>query len=339
VKKRIRLPVVYEPNSGAISIDPAGYSPKDGNEDLVCGGCGNVLFASTSLGRLRASWEQPRAAASATCAGCHKPLHIPDVPQPHPSFPEPADKNIKVWRYMDLTKFLSLLQRGGLFFPKAPLLGDPFEGSTPRMNRALWESVIPLRKLQPNAPFIEPFKEMSDEAVSNMVRQFTESRRTLLDKYLVNSWHMNEHESAAMWKLYTAANESICIQTTYSKLRSNLPAWVFVGMVNYIDYDSMTVAEGNVFNFVMVKRHSFDYEREVRAVTMSMMWEVANTDIRDKLTSEGIWIDTDLASLLDAIYISPRSPAWFADSVSRLVEKYDLTVPVRQSSLSASPVY
>jgi hypothetical protein len=35
----------------------------------------------------------------------------------------------KLWRYMDFTKFISMLECGGLYFPHAPKLGDPIEGS------------------------------------------------------------------------------------------------------------------------------------------------------------------------------------------------------------------
>ena len=34
----------------------------------------------------------------------------------------------------------------------------------------------------------------------------------------VNCWHINEHESAAMWDLYLKSNEGIAIQSTYQKL-------------------------------------------------------------------------------------------------------------------------
>jgi len=35
----------------------------------------------------------------------------------------------------------------------------------------------------------------------------------------INCWHMNDHESAAMWKLYLKSDEGIAIQSTYRKLK------------------------------------------------------------------------------------------------------------------------
>ena len=55
----------------------------------------------------------------------------------HPSFKQPENNKIMVWRYMDFTKFVSMLENGGLFFCRADLLGDPFEGSFARANEEL----------------------------------------------------------------------------------------------------------------------------------------------------------------------------------------------------------
>src|SRR5260370_23091489 len=43
--------------------------------------------------------------------------------------PIPSDQAVKIWRYMDLAKFVGLVDRDTLFFSRADLLGDPFEGS------------------------------------------------------------------------------------------------------------------------------------------------------------------------------------------------------------------
>ena len=51
----------------------------------------------------------------------------------HPVFHTP-DGDAVVWRYMDFTKFVSLLDRRALFFARAHKLGDPFEGTMTRAN-------------------------------------------------------------------------------------------------------------------------------------------------------------------------------------------------------------
>jgi hypothetical protein len=47
----------------------------------------------------------------------------------HPVFDAAISRDEPVWRYFDLPKFLSFLQRRALFFSRADLLGDPLEGS------------------------------------------------------------------------------------------------------------------------------------------------------------------------------------------------------------------
>jgi hypothetical protein len=42
----------------------------------------------------------------------------------HPSFRQPRDPRICLWRYMDLSKFVALLQERALVFARADKLGD-----------------------------------------------------------------------------------------------------------------------------------------------------------------------------------------------------------------------
>ena len=50
------------------------------------------------------------------------------------TFVQPDDEEIKVWRYMDFTKLISLIDSRRLFFARADKLGDSFEGSYPKIN-------------------------------------------------------------------------------------------------------------------------------------------------------------------------------------------------------------
>ena len=52
----------------------------------------------------------------------------------HPVFEKPENENTKIWRYLDFTKFVSLLDKSALFFTRADRLNDPFEGSYSKVN-------------------------------------------------------------------------------------------------------------------------------------------------------------------------------------------------------------
>lgn len=60
----------------------------------------------------------------------------------HPTFQAPEDEDVKVWRYMDFTKFVSLLDKRSLYFCRVDKLGDPFEGSLTEMNVKAREDFI-----------------------------------------------------------------------------------------------------------------------------------------------------------------------------------------------------
>ena len=47
----------------------------------------------------------------------------------HPFYKVPSDPSATVWRYMDFAKFVSLLDSQALYFARASLLEDKFEGS------------------------------------------------------------------------------------------------------------------------------------------------------------------------------------------------------------------
>lgn len=66
----------------------------------------------------------------------------------HPFMIKP-ERNIKLWRYMDFTKFIALLENKKLVFPSSNLFEDPFEGTwskasleTLKINANLMQQVI-----------------------------------------------------------------------------------------------------------------------------------------------------------------------------------------------------
>ena len=49
-------------------------------------------------------------------------------------FHDPPPSDAILWRYMDFTKFVALLEMRALFFARSDKLNDPFEGSLPKRN-------------------------------------------------------------------------------------------------------------------------------------------------------------------------------------------------------------
>jgi len=171
----------------------------------------------------------------------------------HPSFEEPEDSKAKIWRYLDLSKFLSMLEKDVLYFCRVDLLGDPFEGSRPRGEDAFWADLVERGEVK---------KEVAEHnaGVSNDMRRMSRQRM------YANCWHLNEQESAAMWHMYSHDAAPITVQSTFNRLRKSIPDNIHIGIVKYIDYETESVPYGNSFNYFLHKRKSFEHERELRAL-------------------------------------------------------------------------
>lgn len=242
---------------------------------------------------------------------------------------------------MDLAKFLSLLQTKSLYFARADKLGDPFEGSITKINHAFRDLIRHHRSEIPREiPHLASYASMTDEEVERMFTVEAQVNRQKLTELYVNCWHMNEHESAAMWRLYTQSNETICIQSTFEKLAASLPSQIHAGVVKYMDYEREFIPAGNLFNSIMTKRMSFAHEQEVRAVAWShLSAELGGDMIRKNASKDGLLIAIELADIVEAVYVNPISAGWFKDIIENLLKAYALNVEVKQSALSLAPLF
>lgn len=241
-------------------------------------------------------------------------------------FEKPDKLDAQLWRYMDFTKYVSLLQTSSLFFSRADLLGDPLEGSFTAVNE----------KLRP-----ELYKDKIPAEGLELLRNI---RKAAVKRTYVSCWHMNEYESAAMWSLYAKSDEAVVITSTFQKLQDVLPKDFCIGMVQYVDYDADLIAEQNIFSPFMCKRKSFEHEREVRAVHI----EYPESDIEGKMTwsdapsaagPAGITLSVNLNDFLTTIKVSPASPDWYFAVVESVTKKYGVSTSVVRSDITRDPIY
>lgn len=255
----------------------------------------------------------------------------------HPSFPQPSDKSIKVWRYMDIAKFIALIQTGKLYFARSDRLGDPFEGSVPRLVSKTADYILEIRQRNPD---FEAYTDMDDEQLKNMFQSLSQARKKITKKIYINCWHMNEHESEAMWRLYSKSNESVCVQARYDKLSNLLSEDFNLGMVTYIEYDQELISSDNLLTPFMHKRKSYEHEKEIRAVTWDLIFEnKEKKEICASLRDGGIAVRVNLNELIDVVYVNPLSPDWFRNIVESICRKYEVDCDVRQSKLIDKPLY
>lgn len=230
----------------------------------------------------------------------------------------PSDPQIKLWRYLDFTKFVSMLEKKAMFFVFTEFLNDPFEGATSAINKHLRPSIFEKKFFETNI-----------------------NRAKLRSRVAISSWHMNTHESAAMWLLYAQTKEAVCIQTTYAKLRNALPQVFKIYQMNYVDYNSNYIPEYHPLTPFVFKRQSFEHEHELRAI---IDMDEADSDIHEFLGIEasqyGIYKYISLKDLVHTVYVAPESPDWFYELVISVCKTYCLeNVHVVRSSLETEPFY
>jgi hypothetical protein len=231
----------------------------------------------------------------------------------HPSCQPPDDENALIWRYIDLAKFVSMLDHHALFFSQTTRLTDRFEGSYPEPNVRAREFSSRVRPLS---------------------HQWAMAHKTARSLVYVNCWHHNEYESAAIWDLYGQRDSGIAICSTFARLRDSMastPEHITIGMVNYIDYARDRMPENNELDPFLHKRLSYAHEQELRALYID--------PTLPEETPAGLDIDCDLDTLIDAIFVSPKAASWFRDVVTSITEQYEIAKQVRQSNLDDDPVF
>ena len=229
--------------------------------------------------------------------------------QDHPLLDPPPDDAV-LWRYMDFTKFVSLLEKSALFFCRPDQLGDPFEGS-----------------ISPGTPPILA----GEPQVGTPIKQGNLDVRLFARLARVNCWHMGESESEAMWRLYTRERDGVAIKTVFGRFKEALVGeeCVNVSRVSYRDYRTDTIPFGNALLPLLHKRISFQHEREVRAVYFCIPAEDAS----------GGYCEVDIPRLVEEIVVAPFAEDWFVDLVRSLGKRYGIGDRVRPSSLSDAPTF
>ena len=225
---------------------------------------------------------------------------------------------------MDFTKFVSLISSSNLFFCRADLFKDPFEGSYSKANVVL----------RPQA-----YQGLSPEHIDKIISNGATFSKWIREWTYISCWHANEFESAAMWDLYAKTDEAVAIETKYSSLKNVLPDNSFLGLVKYIDYEKDWLPEGNTFYPFTHKRKSFEHEKEARAIIQDLPIEGERIEVGKNNVSSGANIGVDLNALVEVVHVSPTAPAWFAELVSSVAKKYSISADVKQSSLYSQPVF
>jgi len=223
-------------------------------------------------------------------------------------FQTPERKEQKIWRYLDFTKFVSMLESKSLYFSPTVDMSDPFEGSFSKLNK--------------------DFRPLISKVLTEKDGHSGWNAKELRESVYLNCWHMNDYESAAMWELYGKSNETVCVQSTYGDYEQSLNDRADVGIVQYVDYKKDWIPDHDPYLAYLYKRKSYEHEREIRG----LMRREDSLDFTEELP-------VDLNQLINKVYISPTAPQWFSELVKSVVNKYGFEFDVAQSSITDEPFF
>lgn len=267
--------------------------------------------------------------------------------KPEPYLEAPAT-DAALWRYMDFTKLLSLLEKEALFLARADRLGDPYEGFLPKQALTRWK---------------EEFQNTGDpktEIYSNITQVF----KTVCRWTLMSCWHESANESAAMWKCYNSSPDGIAIKTSYRRLCESLigPEEIYIGRVSYIDYDSpepvgiFDVQDGlgnetpvdhplKLRSQFFKKRKEFQHEHEVRALHAKPLHGLfaggMTRELPEPEWESGVYVQVDVGTLVDMVVLSPFATRAFRELVPAVLRRYGYgkELTVRESSVGGVPIW
>nr|WP_319540411.1 hypothetical protein [uncultured Methanospirillum sp.] len=235
----------------------------------------------------------------------------------------------KIWKFMDFTKFCSLLLDQSLYFSRLDQFEDTYEGFSS-------DSYIEIKCRDNIANNKFPLTNENVEYVKNLYGIYT---RFLRKTSFACCFHINNIESAALWKLYSKTNESVAIQTTVGRLKlcleKNPKCKIHLGKVIYDESQvKKELIDDKIYRF-FIKRKSFECDRELRAIIQnsftideylknnnpkSIGFNENNNFLQnpsiedllkiDTLYQDGIQVKVNLNELIEIVYIAPNAPKY-----------------------------
>jgi hypothetical protein len=245
-----------------------------------------------------------------------------------------CEPETRLWRYMDFAKFLAMLEQRSIYFARADMLGDPFEGASGiAERRSQWDafyldffrravSTVSDQKEPPSSEHVE-------QEASRLLREFQSIGERDRRRTFVSCWHANTIESEALWRLYCPPPMmGVAIQTDARLLTEALgnDPQIKLGRVQYVDFRK---AFAGFYDRIYWKRRSLSHEAEVRAV-------IQRLDVQEDV---GLAISIDIQKLLLSVVPSPFAPGWFASLIESTMRRFGVDSNVSRSELLSKPFF
>ena len=222
---------------------------------------------------------------------------------------------------MRLNRFIDLLDDASFHFASANQFGDPFEGAV---------------AVQPRDFPVDPRYEKIDDTE----HAFAELKR--LTK--ISCRHIEDHESDAMWKLYSGMGKGVAITSTPKRIEQALESFrlkpeygieeITAAYVSYVDLMQERLKVSMLERF-FYKHNAFSWEKEFRlAITLRMAEEFGVN-----IPKDGIYVNANIDILIEEIHIGPSLNDAENKKIIDLCALKKLENRVKISSLLGRPRY
>lgn len=236
---------------------------------------------------------------------------MPFVEHPHCTLP---DDDVVLWRYMSLSKFLSLLQMESLYFAAVSSFEDRYEGQFTEDD------------LERAGPMTLSDVEIDGVRLYQGIRPVMEVASQLRGRAVLNCWTIHEHEQDLLWTRYDA---KVAVKTTWASLRAALlssPREVIGSKVTYSatgKFDAF-VREWWADSVLFTKRAQFQSECEFR---------LAMIDWQRRTPWDGVSVPIDLKTLIAEVRLCPATPPWEATAIAETMRRFEVKAPLLSSSI------
>ncbi len=245
------------------------------------------------------------------------------------------DGKRRIWRYLDLSRFLALLENKALHFSHVFSFEDRYDGIFNCLTEDDYYDVTDEGKIiRIDSSSLDP---RSAENSAKFKVFIGLHHQALLNATGINCWRIDEGESHAMWRTFLKSDEGIAIESTVDNLIMAVSPGNYklaIGKVRYIDYSQEKIPIDNILNAFFYKNKYFEHEKELRLICYLPNERVPGPVLlenRQSIPKNGVDLPVELSSLITAIYISPYAASWFGDIVAAVAKRFDLQVPVNTS--------
>lgn len=268
----------------------------------------------------------------------------------------------RIQRYMDLSKFLHLLETSKMFLSKISSFDDKLEGGLTRLDSYILSGAMDFLDFMVNRS-LPGFRKMEQKEYEEYQKENNRIKNEINAKKLstvfgefkrgecsdiykrqrdwldVCCWHKNEQESMAMWKIYGAGTNAVCIETTVQSLIDSVRvidgSKLYLSDVDYIDHEVDTFKCWHPLSPYLHKSKFYAFEQEIRLIKYQPL-----SDIRSCRVDLGSYLNVDLNGLIKVVRVSPEAPEWFFNLINDIVKhRYKLNADVIYSRMKQDPIF